>query len=186
MRMESFKKIQDDLERVIEKEDSNSSLTTDSEDGKRTPRTCREKLNHIIHTTKFQIGVIVLVIIDCLLVIAELLIELKVLGSHEQSVVPKVLHFMSIGILSIFLIEIAVKVFVMRQDFFKSKMEVFDAVVVIVSFSLDVAFANREGSSSGVGLLIILRLWRVVRILNGLYIWSFVFINSNTPEHLKK
>ena len=34
MRMEGFKKISDDLERVIEKDDSNSSTTTESEDGK--------------------------------------------------------------------------------------------------------------------------------------------------------
>ncbi len=32
--MEGFKKISDDLERVIEKDDSNSSMTTESEDGK--------------------------------------------------------------------------------------------------------------------------------------------------------
>ena len=34
MRMEGFKKISDDLERVIEKDDSNSSMTTESEDEK--------------------------------------------------------------------------------------------------------------------------------------------------------
>ena len=46
-------------------------------------------------------------------------------------------------------------------------MEVFDALVVITSFALDIVYANKEGATSGLGLLIILRLWRVVRILNG-------------------
>ena len=74
---------------------------------------------------------------------------------------------MSIGILSVFLIEIIVKVYAFRLEFFKQKMEVFDAIVVIVSFALDVAFANEEGLSSGLGLIVLLRLWRVTRILNG-------------------
>ncbi len=74
---------------------------------------------------------------------------------------------MSIGILSIFMIEIIVKIFAFRLDFFKSKMEVFDAIIVIVSFILDVYFASEEGIESAGGLLIIFRLWRVTRILNG-------------------
>ena len=36
------------------------------------------------------------------------------------------------------MIEIAVKIFAFRLDFFKSKMEVFDAVIVVVSFVLDI------------------------------------------------
>ena len=46
-------------------------------------------------------------------------------------------------------------------------VQLFDALIVIVSFSLDIVFRNREDAASGVGLLVILRLWRVARILNG-------------------
>ena len=79
----------------------------------------------------------------------------------------QVLHYISIGILSIFMIEISVKIFAFRLDFFKSKMEVFDAVIVVVSFVLDIIYASAEGVESALGLLIIFRLWRVTRILNG-------------------
>ena len=65
------------------------------------------------------------------------------------------------------MIEIAVKIFAFRLDFFKSKMEVFDAIIVVVSFVLDIVYASAEGVESAVGLIIILRLWRVTRILNG-------------------
>lgn len=74
---------------------------------------------------------------------------------------------MSIGILSVFLVEIIIKIYAFRLEFFKQKLEVFDAIIVIVSFALDVAFAKMEGIQSGIGLLIMFRLWRVARILNG-------------------
>ncbi len=79
----------------------------------------------------------------------------------------QVLHYISIGILSIFMVEICVKIFAFRLEFFKSKMEVLDAIIVVVSFALDIAFATNEGLTSALGLLIVFRLWRVTRILNG-------------------
>lgn len=56
----------------------------------------------------------------------------------------------------------------MGLKFFKHKMEVFDGIVVIVSFSLDVAFSGEEGAVDGVSLIVLLRLWRVTRIVNGI------------------
>lgn len=169
MRMEGFKKLGDDLERVIEKDDSNSSVTTETEEASKVaPPTCRSQLQHLLHTNKFQIGVVCLVIVDCLLVIAELLIDIRVFQLHEESPIPQVLHYMSIGILSVFLVEIIIKIYAFRLEFFKQKLEVFDAIIVIVSFALDVAFAKMEGIQSGIGLLIMFRLWRVARILNGI------------------
>nr|KAG5686586.1 hypothetical protein BaRGS_005157 [Batillaria attramentaria] len=139
--MEGFHKMQDDLERVIEKEDTSSTV-----------------------------GIIVLVVFDILLVLSELLFDLEIVrleGSHQETV-PEVLHYCSIFILSLFLIEIGLRIFVMRLSFFTHKLELFDAIVVIVSFVLDVVFRNRQDAASGVGLLVILRLWRVARILNGI------------------
>lgn len=168
--MEGFKKISDDLERVIEKDDSNSSVTTDSDEGKAVGRSCRERLTHTLLTNKFQIGVVCLVIFDCLLVIAELLINLRIFEMQSietHSLVPQVLHYMSIGILSLFIVEILLKLYAFRLDFFRRKLEIFDAVVVIMTFALDIAFANKEGLESGVGLIVVLRLWRITCILNG-------------------
>ncbi|XP_074640405.1 voltage-gated hydrogen channel 1-like [Tubulanus polymorphus] len=167
MGMDGFKKLSDDLERVIEKEETSSSVTSDSDETKE-PVTCRSKLQHVLHTNKFQIGVVVLVIIDCLLVIGELLIELEVFALNGHSDVPHVLHYMSIAILSIFMIELLVKVYAFRLEFFKQKLEVFDGIIVIVSFVLDIVFIKKEGITEAIGLIILLRLWRVARILNGI------------------
>ncbi|CAN8016487.1 hypothetical protein HPB47_005622 [Ixodes persulcatus] len=131
--------------------------------------TFREKLTALLHSTKFQVAIVILVVVDCLLVITELLVELEVLKLQEHSnIAPKVIHSVSIFILSLFLVEICAKLYAYRLRFFRHKLEVFDAIVVIVSFALDVAFRNPESAANGAGLIIVLRLWRVARLLNGI------------------
>lgn len=173
IQMEGFQKLQDDLEKVIEKEDSNSSITTDS-DEKHEFRNLRERLMYILHTNKFNIIVVALVILDSLLVIAELLLDMNIIEVSDHrggaELAPKILHYSSLAILSVFIVEIFVKLYAYRLSFFRHKMEVFDAVIVIVSFILDIIFRNKEGPESGAGLLVILRLWRVTRILNGIVV----------------
>ncbi|KAL3214545.1 hypothetical protein MRX96_007026 [Rhipicephalus microplus] len=128
--------------------------------------TFREKLSALLHSTKFQIAIVALVVLDCLLVITELLVELEILKLHEHSyIAPKIIHSLSIFILSLFLVEIAAKLYAYRLSFFQHKMEVFDAGIVIVSFALDVAFRDPESAANGAGLIIVLRLWRVARPL---------------------
>lgn len=65
------------------------------------------------------------------------------------------------------MVELAGKLFAYHREFFSHKFEVFDGLVVVVSFVLDVAFIFHEDAFSGIGLLIVLRLWRVARIING-------------------
>ena len=132
-------------------------------------QSCHYRLQHVISTNKFQIAIVCLVIFDCLLVITELLMDLHVFKMHHASPVAEILHYMSIGILSLFIIEITLKIYVMRQEFFKHRMEVFDAIIVIVTFALDVALAKEEGLLSAIGLLIVLRLWRITSIVNGMF-----------------
>ena len=80
----------------------------------------------------------------------------------------EVLHIMSILILSTFLVEIAIKLIAFRMKYFTHKFEVFDGMVVVISWTLDVASIIREeGFAQVATLIIILRLWRVVRIVNG-------------------
>lgn len=199
------KSVSDDTERVVEKSDTNSSIVSD--DVTKPPQTVREHVAHIIHSRKFQILVICLVVLDCMLVISELLIDLKAFeqeaevghslsesstSSHtlvtndepgddvkqaleaaEQRkaatiIAAEVLHYCSIVILSIFLLEICAKLFAMGKEFFYHKMEIIDAVIVIISFALDIAFIDAEGLASAFGLLVLLRLWRIGRVVNGL------------------
>lgn len=54
------------------------------------------------------------------------------------------------------------------MEFFHHKFEILDAIVVVVSFILDVVLLFREHEFEALGLLILLRLWRVARIINGM------------------
>lgn len=43
----------------------------------------------------------------------------------------------------------------------------FDAIVVLVALCLDAVYLHADDARIGTGLIIILRIWRVVRIQNG-------------------
>lgn len=81
----------------------------------------------------------------------------------------QVFHYLSLSVLTFFMVELAGKIFAYRLEFFHHMFEVFDGLVVVVSFVLDVVFIFHEDAFDGMGLLILLRLWRVARIINGQY-----------------
>ena len=75
---------------------------------------------------------------------------------------------MSLAILTFFMMEIFFKIFVFRLEFFHHKFEILDTIVVVISFILDLVLLFREHQFEALGLLILLRLWRVARIINGM------------------
>ncbi|NWS75429.1 HVCN1 protein, partial [Crotophaga sulcirostris] len=127
----------------------------------------QDMMKRLFSSHRFQILVVCLVILDALLVLGELLMDLKIIHPDKYNITPKVFHYLSLSILTIFLVEVGFKVFVYRWEFFHHKFEVLDGIVVVVSFILDVVLIFREHEFEGVGLLILLRLWRVARIING-------------------
>ncbi|KAG7168894.1 Voltage-gated hydrogen channel 1-like 2 [Homarus americanus] len=140
------------------------SVESTSSDGSqlRSPIEARGRLRRVLTSTLFQIVVVVLVIVDTVVVVAELILDL---GHHhnENSLAPLVLHALSLVLLSLFFIEVLLKIYTFRREFLTQKAEVLDAVVVTVALCLDIVFVHHQ---AGYGLIIILRLWRVVRIQN--------------------
>ncbi|KAJ7309811.1 hypothetical protein JRQ81_007881 [Phrynocephalus forsythii] len=131
------------------------------------PLTFRDMLKKLFQTHKFQILIVCLVILDAVLVLGELLFELKIIHPDKDEIAPKVFHYLSLSILTLFLVEVSFKVYTYRLEFFHHKFEVLDAIVVIISFVLDIVVLFREHEFEALGLLILLRLWRVARIING-------------------
>ncbi|GBL83579.1 Voltage-gated hydrogen channel 1 [Araneus ventricosus] len=162
--MEKHDSSEKNIEKINMKDDGSSSVISDTdEDPSLRPLvTCRERLCKLFESHKFQIGIVALVLIDSMIVIAELILEAKH-HEMEDKTLPHALHYMSIAILSVFIVEIVLKIFAFRAEFFRHKLEVFDAFVVFLSFALDVSFWEQEE----INLIIVLRLWRVARILNG-------------------
>ncbi|GFS23934.1 voltage-gated hydrogen channel 1 [Elysia marginata] len=170
MAVDGLQRMESDLERVIEKDEDVIQRSSISPGGASAgDQDLRTRLDHLIHSHRFMVGVIVLVILDCVMVVAELLFDLEIVKlGEEHHFVPHIFHYCSLAILSLFLIEVGIRIFVLRLDFFKHKLELFDAVVVVVSWVLDIVFRNNEDAAAGVGLLIILRLWRITRVINGI------------------
>ncbi|XP_030625518.1 voltage-gated hydrogen channel 1 [Chanos chanos] len=132
--------------------------------------TFRDSLRRLYSSERFQIVVVGLVILDAIFVLCELLIDLAIIKVHNESIAPQVFHYLSLALLTFFMMEIVGKLYAYRMEFFKHKFEVFDAIVVVVSFILDIVYISKEGAFDGMGFLILLRLWRVARIINGILV----------------
>ncbi|XP_063354910.1 voltage-gated hydrogen channel 1 [Pelmatolapia mariae] len=132
--------------------------------------TFRDSFKRLYSSERFQVLVVCLVILDAIFVLAELLIDLAVIKLEHGHIAPEVFHYLSLAILTFFMLELAGKMFAYRLEFFLHKFEVFDGFVVIVSFILDIVFIFHEDAFDGIGLLILLRLWRVARIINGILV----------------
>ncbi|XP_076778874.1 voltage-gated hydrogen channel 1 isoform X2 [Arvicanthis niloticus] len=152
-------------------EGEGSAAGADAEAGSvSTPRPTldfRTRLRKLFSSHRFQVIIICLVVLDALLVLAELLLDLKII---EQNYIVKVFHYMSFAILAFFMVEIFLKIFVFRLEFFHHKFEILDAIVVVVSFVIDLVLMFKNHHFEALGLLILLRLWRVARIINGIII----------------
>ncbi|XP_051032551.1 voltage-gated hydrogen channel 1 [Phodopus roborovskii] len=155
-------------------EGEGGAVGTDAEAGAApTPRPAldfRNRLRKLFSSHRFQVVIICLVILDALLVLAELLLDLKIIEPDEKDYAVKAFHYMSFAILVFFMIEIFFKIFVFRLEFFYHKFEILDAIVVVVSFILDLILLFKKHQFEALGLLILLRLWRVARIINGIII----------------
>ncbi|XP_074153595.1 voltage-gated hydrogen channel 1-like [Sminthopsis crassicaudata] len=92
--------------------------------------------------------------------------DLKVI--HLDSHLFKVFHYLSIAIPVFFLVEIVLKLYAFRMEFFYRKLEILDAAIVIISFVMDFSLLLQKHKLEGFSFLILLRLWRVASIISGI------------------
>ncbi|XP_063239338.1 voltage-gated hydrogen channel 1-like [Bacillus rossius redtenbacheri] len=129
----------------------------------------REKARLLLESPKFHIAVLTLVVAELSMVVVELMIDASgVEKSWALEAVELTLKYASIAILSLFVLENLFTVYVLRCEFFRKCLEVFDTAVVVTSLVLEVYFLHRHDAANGVGILIALRLWRIVRVVNGI------------------
>ncbi|XP_043833390.1 voltage-gated hydrogen channel 1-like [Dromiciops gliroides] len=134
----------------------------------KVPQNFRTVMRKRFKSQGFQVLIVCLVIVDALLVLAELMLDLKIIQPDEKNYAARVLYCLSIAILTFFMIEIVLKLYVFHKAFFYHKFEILDVLTVIVSFALAITILFKEHDFEALGLLILLRLWRVARIMNSL------------------
>ena len=129
---------------------------------------------HTVEKTAFHVGIIVLVLIDCLFVVGELMLDFISLNekcsnktrhspdaetkNHELELAIEVLHYGSVLLLSLFVVEVLVKIYAFGKqwwDIREKKMEWLDALIVIVSFIVDMYFMRKPSAIAEISLLFI-------------------------------
>ena len=109
----------------------------------------KEKMRIIIRSHKFDLFCISLVVIDCICVIFQMVLD--VLGrklrhhTHTTDNSGTVFYTIELGvecfslfILSIFLVLIVFRFILLSKEYYRSRLEMFDAIIVVSSFILEI------------------------------------------------
>ena len=116
--------------------------------------TWQQKIRKFLTSNYFHIIVIVLVLLDSFCVTVELVIDMETSKeNHAVEVVEKVFKYLGLTILTVFVVEITLKILFNRHEFLHSKLELFDAFIVIVSFVVDLVFLNNKHAITALGKL---------------------------------
>ena len=159
--------------------------------------TLRDWIEKILHSRSLYLFQIVLVIVDIMFVLIQVVcdillkdysrehhIDLRngtvlslsklVPNLHDEEYVHRI-HVteltVEIGSACILFIVICIavaKIIFETREFFKSRLEIFDTCVVIISFVLEVTFIFKKGIVREIeAAAVVLRFWRIIRIMNG-------------------
>lgn len=138
----------------------------------------RAQIDEIMERRSFHVTVIIGIAIEVLIGLTEISLALyydtqcpRVEVPQSISIAREVLPFVGYVIVCIFLVETFVKLFAYRFHYFTHAGNIIDLVVISISFSLDTfALSNNDIESQQqdfASILLILRLWRVFRIVHG-------------------
>lgn len=110
----------------------------------------REKMRVIIRSHKFHLFYIALVVLDCVCVVAQIIFDIMQ-ENHRKNTTSSAVHGdsplhnlelmaegASLFILSIFLLSIVFHAVLLGKVYLRSKLEMLDAFIVIVSFVLEI------------------------------------------------
>ena len=97
-----------------------------------------EKIRKILTSNKFHLLMILLTVLDCICVVIQVTFDIIHSKKRSMRIAEVVVELVSCSILSLFLTEIFLKLIFLPKHFIKSKIELFDALIVIISFSLEI------------------------------------------------
>jgi hypothetical protein len=151
-----------------------------------SPSNLNESVLHFIHNKSFHYFMAFLLVLDVLIVVANIAVEIEFYHSGKEQCKAYVREtyepdrpdhsfgnmdyynaklatmWGSIGILSTFCLEHFVLICVLQSSYF-NLWNVLDLFIIVTSLALELVFPDAEG-----GLLIVARTWRFARIFHGL------------------
>eukprot|EP01112_Ceratiomyxa_fruticulosa_P009721 TRINITY_DN2548_c0_g1_i1.p1 TRINITY_DN2548_c0_g1~~TRINITY_DN2548_c0_g1_i1.p1 ORF type:complete len:230 (-),score=27.40 TRINITY_DN2548_c0_g1_i1:86-775(-) len=139
---------------------------------KKEPRTplqiFRHKLGLFLEDHVFQIFILLLTLLDLIVIVINLYLEEHYKNCKDESEIPhaveiaeEVLRYTSISILLILALELLLMMIAFGIEFFKHPLYLLDVGVIVLSLVFEIQFHDAVG-----GLLVIFRLWRIIRIIH--------------------
>lgn len=173
--------------------DLESGAISETEDDVVPPtrlQSLRSRLQALLESHRTHIAILVLVLIDLAVVITEIVVlfmekeECHPHAAEEEALWLRVMLGISVAILCIFVLEHLLRLFAFGPWYYiKNPLHAFDALVIVGSLVAELVL--RGAAREVVGLLIALRCWRLVRVIDGVA----TAINEEKEEkikHLKK
>ena len=132
-------------------------------------RRVRSELAQFLEAHSTHIALLVLILIDLCVVLTELVLGGFYPAGEERpaavETAEEALSWTSIAILSLFTIEQLVKLAVFGPRYFAHLWHALDATIIVASLVLEAILRGQAGEAA-VSLLIVFRLWRLVRVLH--------------------
>ncbi|KAH9050727.1 hypothetical protein EDB84DRAFT_1258819 [Lactarius hengduanensis] len=156
-----------------------SSYSQDRRDESQTasPSTWREHVSEALESSIAHKFVIALIVIDAGCVLVDLAYTLlssdcELSGGPDAPAWLEVLSLISTVITTLFLVEIPLTIWSLGLEFYKphgrvphASLHLFDATIIVTTFVLEVVLKGSERELAG--LLITLRLWRLLKLVGG-------------------
>ncbi|XP_020626369.1 voltage-gated hydrogen channel 1-like [Orbicella faveolata] len=130
-------------------------------------RVLRHSLAVMLTGVTWQLGIVILVLIEVLINLVLMLIEFHVI-KDESHLSRHLLHFVGLSILGVFVLEVFLKFYAMGCEYYlEEKMEIFDGFVVVSAFVIEVVLSviRAKKAWNGLAFIIVLRLWRIFRVV---------------------
>ena len=135
----------------------------------------KSRLSILFETRQFKLFILFVILLDLTTIITSLLLEIYILEPHTPpNILPSLkagLHSMellSFTIVTFMLLEISLKIFAFGVKFFKSVINILDLIVVLISFSLELAgLINSSVLTPVASVIVLARIWRFLRIVHG-------------------
>jgi len=122
----------------------------------------RAGLANKLEAKNFQLTMLVLLMIDCFFIFLELLFLYKVIDTKNGKAYGSLLHKFCVCILFFFLLESLMLIYCFAFRFFKHFWYTLDLIIVLISLVFDLLIKVDSAS-----LIMVVRLWRVIRIIHG-------------------
>lgn len=114
-----------------------------------------EKIRFLLRSPQLNLIIIFLIILDSIFAVAELIIYFVQEKNRRSALaLEEFIEYMSLAVASLFLIEILLKIIFTPKTFFRSKMEIFDALIVVASFILEILFILKKHDFPGIGAIL--------------------------------